>query len=85
MNREDDNQLAESGTMQTLTVELSDPIFREVAARAQEASKQPADVVRDLVDFHFGQADANMKDHSLKDHKPISVGQLLKPWTSNSE
>lgn len=71
--------------MQTLTVELSDPVFREVAARAQEVSKQPADVVRDLVDLHFGHADSVVKDHSLKDHKPLSVGQILKPWTSNSE
>ena len=71
--------------MQTLTLELSDPVFREVAAKAQEVSKQPADVVRDLVDLHFGKTDAVVKDHSLKDHKPISVGQILKPWNSNSE
>ena len=71
--------------MQTLTVKLSDLVFREVAAKAQEAYKQPADLVRDLVDLHFGHTDSVVKDHSLKDHKPLSVGQILKPWTSNSE
>ena len=71
--------------MQTLTVELSDPVFQEVATKAQQASKQPAEVVRDLVDLHFGKTESVLKDHSLKDHKPISVGHILKPWNSNSE
>jgi hypothetical protein len=75
--------------MTTISFEIPDAMlkdFQEFAARTQ---RDPTEVLREALEFyqrHRIRPDQSaVVSHSILDHKPISLGRVLKPWGSRSE
>lgn len=71
--------------MKAITVELSEPEFERIAALARQTQRQPQDVVREAIQNFTLVSAPRVKTHSLLDIEPVSVGEILKPWSSRAE
>jgi metal-responsive CopG/Arc/MetJ family transcriptional regulator len=75
--------------MATVSVEIPDTVLRDFQDFAARSQREPADVIREALEFYQQQRihpdRTNRVSHSVLDHKPISLGKILKPWSSRSE
>jgi hypothetical protein len=75
--------------MANIQIDIPEAVFQDFVAIAQRSSRDPMDVVREALlayrNQHVAPSAPLEPGHSLLDHKPISVGKILKPWSSRSE
>ena len=72
--------------MTTLTIEVEDEFYRSLEARAREQQRTASDVARDIL---LGRETApslpSESSHSIFELRSFSVGQVLKPFSSQDD
>ena len=71
--------------MKTITVHVSEPIYREFKEFAKRTDRKTAELIREAMELYRDQRIHQRKTHSLLDHQPISLGKPLKPSKSRAE
>ncbi len=71
--------------MKTITVHVSEPIYREFQEFAERTDRKTAELIGEAMELYRDQRIRQRKTHSLLDHEPISLGKPLKPWKSRAE
>ena len=71
--------------MKTITVHVSEPIYREFQEFAKSTDRKTAELIREAMELFRDQRIRQRKSHSLLEHEPISLGKPLKPWKTRAE
>ena len=71
--------------METVTIQLPDDVYHDLEELAKLTSRAPGDLIREALELYRVQKRPAKKTHSVLDIPPVSVGAILKPWSSRSE
>jgi hypothetical protein len=74
--------------MKTIQLDIPEPVYDEFEAFAEQTRREPSAVMREALELYRDERirPARLKNgHSILDHEPVSLGQILKPWTSRAE
>jgi ribbon-helix-helix CopG family protein len=71
--------------MKPITIHVSEPLYQEFQKHAKQTDRKAAELIREAMQLYRDQKIRKPQTHSIRDIKPISVGKILKPWTSRSE
>ncbi len=69
--------------MKTVAVEIPESLYADYEAYAQRRNLKTENVIHMALQLH--RARLRKGTHSLRDHQPVSMGKLLKPWNSRAE
>jgi predicted CopG family antitoxin len=63
--------------MKTITINVSDPVYREFQEYAQKADRSTSELIREAMQLY---RDERIRPrHSLRDLKPLALGKVLRP------
>lgn len=65
--------------MKTITVNVSEPIYRDFQAYAKAHDRTAAELIRQAMEEY--RKNYLRSDFSLRDLQPVSVGRVLRPLT----
>jgi len=69
--------------MKTITINVSDPLYREFQEFARIHDRTASELIREAMALYREQ---RMSKHgSLRQHHPISLGDVLKPWNVDED
>jgi hypothetical protein len=71
--------------MKTITIHVSEPIYREFQDFAKSTDRKTAELIREAMELYCEQRIRSRKTHSLLEHEPISLGKPRRPWKSRAE
>ncbi len=71
--------------MKTITVHVSEPIYREFQQFAKSTDRKTAELIREAMELYRDQRIRQRKTHSLLEHEPIALGKPLRSWKSRAE
>jgi metal-responsive CopG/Arc/MetJ family transcriptional regulator len=71
--------------MKTITIHVSEPVYREFQEFAKRTDRKTSELIREAMELYREQKIRRQTTHSVRDIKPVSVGKILKPWTSRAE
>jgi hypothetical protein len=71
--------------MRQISVDIPDELFLDSQRYANDAGRTIKELVEEALKTYLSHRTHGEPRHSLLDHKPISLGKVLKPWTSRSE
>jgi hypothetical protein len=71
--------------MKTITVHVSEPVYREFQEFAKRTDRKTSELIRDAMELYRQQKIRRTATHSVRDIPTMSVGKILKPWTSRAE
>lgn len=69
--------------MRTITVNVSDPVYRELAAYAKKTGRPTAEVIRAAMEEYHARNVARRT--SLRERRPVSVGEPVRPLSSEDD
>ena len=70
--------------MKTITVNVSEPVYREFQAYAKTHDRTTAELIRQAMEeYHL--AHLQPQGGSLQDLQPASVGQVVRPLTPDDD
>ena len=69
--------------MKTITVNVSEPVYRDFQAQAKAQDRTAAELIRQAMEEYRR---SHMKPGaSLRDLQPLSVGEVLRPMTPDDD
>ncbi len=69
--------------MKTITVNVSDPVYRDFLAYAKKSDRPAAELIRAAMEEY---RDAHiLRRTSLRDRRPVSVGGSIRPISSEDD
>ena len=74
--------------MKTVNLDIPEATFRDFERLGKEAQREPAELMREALERYRTERIAPLAKagrQSVLDHEPMSVGAILKPWTSRAE
>ena len=71
--------------MKTITVHVSEPVYREFQKFAKQTDRKTAELIREAMELYRNERIRRRKTHSLLEHEPVALGKLLKPWKNRAE
>ena len=74
--------------MKTVHLEIPEPVVEEFEAFAEQTQREPSAVMREALELYRDERirpAQQKRGTSILDHEPVSVGQILRPWTSRAE
>jgi hypothetical protein len=71
--------------MKTITVNVSEPVYRDFQEFAKRTDRKASELIREAMELYRDQKIRRQANHSVRDIKPVSVGKILKPWTTRTE
>jgi hypothetical protein len=71
--------------MKTITVHVSEPVYREFQRFAKQTDRKTAELIREAMELYRAQRIRPKKLHSLLDHTPVDLGKPLKPSRSRAD
>jgi len=76
--------------MTTITIQLPEAVVDDLQEYAKRTSRDADDVIREALENYRNQKSqlqesSVKKTHSLLDHEPLDLGEILKPWSSRAE
>jgi len=71
--------------MKTITVHVSEPIYREYQEFAKRTDRKTAELIREAMELYRAQRIRQRQTHSLLEHEPADMGKPLKPSRSRAD
>jgi hypothetical protein len=69
--------------MKTITVNVSEPVYHDFQEYAKQHDRTASEIIREAMeDFRTNKI---RRPTSLKDIRPVSVGQVLQPFTGSED
>lgn len=65
--------------MKTITINVSEPTYREFQAYARRKDRKASELIREAMELYKEQRIQDSGAHSLRDLKPRSLGKVLQP------
>lgn len=65
--------------MKTITVNVSEPTYREFQAYARRKDRKTSELIREAMELFRERKIQDSGDHSLRDLRPRSLGKVLRP------
>jgi len=69
--------------MDTVSVEIPQSLYADYEEYAKRRQLKTDEVIQNALRLH--RVRLRKGTHSLRDHKPVSMGKILKPWNSRAE
>lgn len=69
--------------MKTITINVSEPIYRDFQKFAQERDRTTSELIREAMD-EFRERRIRPRQ-SLRDHRPASVGRVIRPLSREDD
>ena len=71
--------------MKTITLHVSEPIYREFQEFAKRTDRKTAELIREAMELYCADRIRRRGEHSLLDHEPISLGKPLRPAKTRAD
>ena len=71
--------------MKTIIVHVSEPVYKEFKEFAKRTDRKASELIREAMELYRDQKIRRQSNHSVRDIQGVSIGKILKPWTSRAE
>jgi hypothetical protein len=74
--------------MKTIQLAIPDSVLHEYEEFARQTRREPSSLMQEALEIYRQDKIVPSKhkaSRSVLDHEPVSVGQILKPWTNRAE
>ena len=71
--------------MKTITVNVSEPVYREFQEYARQRDRKTAELIREAMEFYRDQTIHPSTKTSLTTLRPVSVGKIRQPLASGDD
>ena len=60
-------------------------VFKEFKEFAKRTDRKASELIREAMELYRDQKIRRQSNHSVRDIQGVSIGKILKPWTSRAE
>lgn len=71
--------------MKAVTINVSEPVYREFQEYAKRTDRKTAELIREAMEQYRENTIGASQVQSLRDLKPVAVGQVLRPLQADDD
>lgn len=71
--------------MKTITVNVSEPVYREFQDYARRNDRKTAELIREAMEDYRKSTIGGAQQHSLRQIRPATAGRVLEPLSSGDD